>query len=64
MSRGNVEVLRRGYDAFNTGDISRWLEGWHADAEMHDLPTLPGATVYRGHTELRRWIESILEGAD
>ncbi|HEX2397404.1 MAG TPA: nuclear transport factor 2 family protein [Solirubrobacteraceae bacterium] len=64
MSRGNVEVLLRGYDAFNTRDISRWLEGWHPDAELHDLPTLPDASVCRGHTELRTWIESILEGAD
>jgi uncharacterized protein len=64
MSRENVEVLRRSYEAFNTGDISRWLEGWHPDAEMHDLPTLPDAKVYRGHTELRTWIESILEGAE
>ena len=64
MSQENVEVVRRDYEAFNAGDISRWLEGWHPNAEMHDLPTLPDAKVYRGHTELRTWIESILEGAE
>ena len=64
MSQENVEVVRRAYEAFNTGDISRWLEGWHPNAEMHGLPTLPDAQVYRGHAELRTWLKSILEGAE
>jgi ketosteroid isomerase-like protein len=64
MSQENVKVVRRAYEAFNTGDIPRWLEGWHPNAEMHGFPALPDAQTYRGHAELRTWIESILAGAE
>jgi ketosteroid isomerase-like protein len=61
MSQENVEVARRAYEAFNAGDISGWLPMHSADAELHDLPTVPDAGVHRGHVEMRTWAEGILE---
>jgi ketosteroid isomerase-like protein len=64
MSRENVELARRAYDAFNTGDISGWLALHSADAELHDLPDFPDAAVHRGHAELRTWADGVLETAE
>jgi ketosteroid isomerase-like protein len=59
MSQENVEIIRRGYEALNRRDVDTWLNGFHADAEVHDLPTIPDAPVYRGHYALRNWVEMI-----
>jgi ketosteroid isomerase-like protein len=64
MSEENVEIAHRAYEAFNTGDISGWLALHSADAELHDLPNLPDASVHRGHAELRTWVEGVLETAE
>jgi ketosteroid isomerase-like protein len=60
MSRENVEVARRAYDAFNAGDISGWLPMHSADAEIHDLPYVPDPGVKRGHAEMRKWAEGVI----
>jgi ketosteroid isomerase-like protein len=60
----NVEIARRAYEAFNTGDISGWLAMHSADAELHDLPNLPDAAVHRGHAELQTWAEGMIETAE
>ena len=64
MSRVNLEVARRAYEAFNARDISGWLALHSADAELHDLPNLPDVAVHRGDAELRAWAERVLETAD
>ena len=64
MSRENVEIARRAYETFNAGDISGWLALHTPDAELHDLPVLPGAAVHRGHAELRTWAEQMIETAE
>jgi|SRR5215211_1698897 len=61
MSRENVEALWRGYEAFNRRDIDAWLEGFHPDAEMHDLSSIPDAPVRRGHAALREWVSMMDE---
>jgi SnoaL-like protein len=38
------------------------LAGWPApEIELHELPSSPDASVYRGHQGIRRWIESVWE---
>jgi ketosteroid isomerase-like protein len=64
MSQENVEIVRRAYETFNAGDISGWLALHSPDAELHDLPVLPGAAVHRGHAELRTWAEQMIETAE
>jgi ketosteroid isomerase-like protein len=56
MSQEDVERLRQGYEAFNRRDIDAWLEGFHPDAETHDLSSIPDAPVRRGHGALREWV--------
>ena len=56
MSQENVEAVRRGYEALNRRDIDAWLEGFDANAEMHDLAEVPDAPVRRGHDDLREWV--------
>jgi ketosteroid isomerase-like protein len=64
MSQENVEIARRAYETFNTGDIPGWLALYSADAELHDPPNFPDAAVHRGHAELRTWAEGVLETAE
>src|SRR5215212_6750568 len=64
MSSENVEIARRAYEAFNAGDISGWLTLYSPDAELHDLPVLPGAAVYRAPPELQTWAEQMIETAE
>src|SRR4051812_32098220 len=37
MSQENVEIVRRGNDAFNRGDFERFAECLHPDIEFRDL---------------------------
>ena len=37
MSQENVEIVRRGNDAFNRGDFERFADGLHPDIEFRDL---------------------------
>jgi ketosteroid isomerase-like protein len=37
MSQENVEIVRRGNDAFNRGDFARLAESLHPDFEFRDL---------------------------
>jgi ketosteroid isomerase-like protein len=64
MSRENVGIARRAYEAFNTRDISGWVALHSADTELHDLPTVPDAGVHRGHAEMRSWAEGLIETAE
>jgi ketosteroid isomerase-like protein len=61
MSRENVEIVRRGTDAFNRRDLDGTLEGWAPDAVL-DWSNSRGveAGVYRGHSEIRAFMERFL----
>jgi ketosteroid isomerase-like protein len=53
----NVEMLRRGFEAFSRGDFDESLKDIHRDIEWHvafRLPDLPmPKDVYRGRDEVR-----------
>jgi uncharacterized protein len=54
VSLENVEVVRRGYDAFNCGDIEGALDILHPDVEWSTyLVPGPGGATYRGHDGVR-----------
>jgi uncharacterized protein len=61
MSQENVEIVRAGYDALYSGDIAGWIATYHPDAELHELASVPETAIYRGHSGLRKWIESVHE---
>jgi uncharacterized protein len=57
MSRANVEVVRRAYEAWNREDLDAFLSVVHPDAEWRgpgDL-FLGIEGVYRGHAGVRDW---------
>ena len=61
MTQENVEMVRGGFEALNRRDIDVWIDGFHGDVEVHDLPTIPDAPVYRSHDDLRNWVETMFE---
>jgi ketosteroid isomerase-like protein len=63
MSREDIETIRASYDALNRRDYDAWLSNMHPDIELHELASNPDATVFRGHDELRTWLESVYEVA-
>jgi len=62
MSQENVETLKRGFEAFNRGDINAMLEEFDPDVEWHTASDIPDSTVYRGHdgvaSLIQEWVNS------
>ena len=48
MSQENVEILRRGFEAFNRRDKAQFDEGIAPDAELHPVPEWPENSVIHG----------------
>ena len=65
MSQENVEIVRRGVDAYNHGDLDRILEEWAPDAVL-DWSNSRGldAGVFRGHDEIRAFWQRFLTAFD
>lgn len=59
MSEGNAEIIERGYEAFNSRDLSRLGELLQPDFEV-DLSNSMGfdRATYRGEEGLRRFFQS------
>ncbi len=59
MSGENVQLVLRGYEILNRGDVDEFVtEFVHPDYEFHTgvrVPSIP--SVVRGRDELRAWIE-------
>jgi ketosteroid isomerase-like protein len=65
MSRENVEIVRRGVEAYNCRDLDGILENWAADAVV-DWSRSRGfdAGVFRGHDEIRAHWQRLLDAFD
>ncbi len=59
MSPGNVEIVRRVFDAFNRRDVAAFLELLDPDVEWVPILAVLEGRVYRGHADVRRWIEDL-----
>jgi uncharacterized protein len=58
MSRANVEVVKRGYEALDRGDMAAALEGFDPSIEWWDRSDALNPTVVRGHEGMRKmWAE-------
>ena len=65
MSQENVEIVRRATDAYNRRDLDATLEAWAPDAvlDWSNARTFD-ARVYRGHDEIRTFMEEFLAAWD
>ncbi len=54
MSEENVELFRRGLDAFNRGDLEAWLATIHPEVSFAPIRSSVEGT-YRGHAGVRRF---------
>lgn len=58
MAEDNLEIARRGFEAFNRRDWDGVAELFDPEVEWHDPPDMPGGGVHRGREAmLRRWDE-------
>ena len=48
MSQENVEIIKRGYEAWKRGDMASVFDGYAPEVEYWDRADDPGATVHRG----------------
>ena len=55
-----IDVVRAIVEALNRGDVDGMLERMHPDFEWRPLETSPVASVYRGHEEVRRYVDDWL----
>jgi ketosteroid isomerase-like protein len=65
MSQAEVELLRKGIDAWNRRDVDLWLE--YAAPEIEWMPAGPAAVeraVYRGYEEVASGFASVWETRD
>jgi len=55
-----IDMVRRGYEAFNRGDVEGALEFLHPEIEWHTyIVPGPGGGLYRGHEGVRElWADA------
>jgi ketosteroid isomerase-like protein len=61
MSQENVEMLRRGYEAYNRGDAEGTVADFAPTFEYHDTPEFPDGGMHLGREAFRRHVESYLD---
>ena len=60
MSRENVEIVRRAFDAYNAGDLDAMLRFYASDIEVLPDPAIfPESAPLHGVGEFRAWVEQI-----
>jgi ketosteroid isomerase-like protein len=65
VTESNLEIIERGFDAFNQDGIDGILPFIHPDFEATTPPELASEPdTYRGHEGIRRWYSSFEEVMD
>jgi ketosteroid isomerase-like protein len=60
VSQENVEIVRRGWEAFNRGDPA-FLADFAEDAEFEEDSAFPEAAVFRGREQIMGYITGFQE---
>jgi ketosteroid isomerase-like protein len=65
VSSSNLEIVERGFEAFNEGGVEGILPFIHLEFEATTPPDLASEPdAYRGHEGIRRWFDSFDEVMD
>jgi ketosteroid isomerase-like protein len=65
MSRENVEVVRRGFDAFLARDFEAWFETMSPSIQVFPDPREPGAKrSHKGHEGVLEYLDNWYAGWD
>jgi ketosteroid isomerase-like protein len=64
MSQSNLEVVRNSYEAWSRGDFEAFFRSLDADIEWHLPEGGINAVIYRGHREVKGFMETYLEAFD
>jgi uncharacterized protein len=64
MSRENVELVRRGYEAWNAGDMAAVAEGCHPDVVWHHVEGWPEPGPSVGREAVIRAMQQMREAFD
>lgn len=59
-----AEIVQVGFKRLNADDVEGFLELVDPGIELHDVPEIPGSTVYRGHDGIRRWWATVTESME
>jgi len=60
MSEENGHLVDRVIEAWNRADVEAFLAPFDSDCEVIFPPDVPEPGPFRGHAELRRWVEGFL----
>jgi ketosteroid isomerase-like protein len=61
MSPENVEILRRGIDAYNARDVEAFIACCHPEIEIHSAFAAVGGAIYHGHDGMREFFRDFEE---
>jgi ketosteroid isomerase-like protein len=60
MSQENVQIVHRLVGAWNEGKVDMFLDYFDRDCEVTFRPEVPEPGPFRGHAELRQWVEGFM----
>ena len=62
MSKDSLEVIRTGYELWNSGRIDDWAEMFHPEIEYRPSGAMPGLQpVYRGREGIRQLMSDLAD---
>jgi len=61
VSEDDLDVMRRCFDAWNSGDTATLVDQFHEDAELVTDPSWAEAGTFSGRAAIRRWLEGLRE---
>ena len=61
MSEENVAIIRRGWEAFDRGDLAAAMEAMSPDMETYVAPPAPITGTYHG---IDGWVQSMLDWSE
>jgi uncharacterized protein len=64
MPPADVDALRRGYEALNSGDLSEVHALLHPEIEWHEGGNAPEAGIHHGRDTFERFLRTWLESFD